>query len=106
MTQIVTSTQQEEEMSLLKTQLHIFPSICALLAEGVVATLQFHNLKRILLLCNLTGRQFSHLAGEGNKAAAVILWIGEDTRLESLACFLVDKISNLHLTMRLGKCQK
>ena len=43
---------------------HILPSILTLTAERVVATLQFYNLEVILLLHNLTRRQFSHLAGK------------------------------------------
>lgn len=68
---------------LLQAKVNILPSVLSLLAEAVVTTLKLHYLEFVLLCSNLSWRQLSKLAGEGNKASAAFL-VSEDAALEHL----------------------
>lgn len=90
----------------LDAKVNILPSVSACLAEFVVATLQLHHLKSVLLCCNLLRCQLTKVAAEANQRDSTIR-CHKGTALELLTCLAVSEwAGDLHLAMGLSKADK
>ena len=104
---------EERHMPLLQTlvaqlvpQIDLFANRhLTLLAQNECAAVHGHDLKFILAGSNLTGRQFTELAGEvdGLALTRLVSILVEHQRLEVLACLPVDKGNHLNLLVVTGK---